>query len=63
MSVKIIVGAQWGDEGKGKIVGVFIGTYSSIFVVSPIVVDWELRSQAKKSQALGKSGKPIPKRA
>lgn len=45
------------------IIGVLIGTYSSIFVASPIVVEWELRSQAKKSQALGKSGKPIPKRA
>ncbi len=45
------------------IVGVLIGTYSSIFVASPIVVEWELSSQAKKSKALGKSGKPIPKRA
>ncbi|MCH8020702.1 protein translocase subunit SecF [candidate division KSB1 bacterium] len=45
------------------IVGVLIGTYSSIFVASPIVVDWELRSQEKKSRALGKLGKPIPKRA
>lgn len=45
------------------IIGVLIGTYSSIFVASPIVVDWELRSQEKKSRALGKFGKPIPKRA
>jgi len=45
------------------IVGVLIGTYSSIFVASPIVVDWELRSQEKKSRAPGKLGKPIPKRA
>ncbi len=45
------------------IVGILIGTYSSIFVASPIVVDWELRSQEKKSRALGKLGKPIPKRA
>ena len=45
------------------IVGVLIGTYSSIFVASPIVVDWELKSQEKKSRALGKLGKPIPKRA
>lgn len=45
------------------IVGVLIGTYSSIFVASPIVVDWELRSQEKKSRALAKLGKPIPKRA
>ncbi|MCH6559167.1 protein translocase subunit SecF [candidate division KSB1 bacterium] len=45
------------------IIGVIIGTYSSIFVASPIVIDWELRSQEKKSRALGKLGKPIPKRA
>jgi len=45
------------------IVGILIGTYSSIFVASPIVVDWELRSQEKKSRVLGKLGKPIPKRA
>jgi len=45
------------------IIGVIIGTYSSIFVASPIVIDWELRSQEKKSKALGKLGKPIPKRA
>ncbi len=45
------------------IVGVLIGTYSSIFVASPILVDWELKSQEKKSRALGKLGKPIPKRA
>ncbi len=45
------------------IVGVLIGTYSSIFVASPIGVDWELRSQEKKSRALGKLGKPIPKKA
>ncbi len=45
------------------IIGVIIGTYSSIFVASPIVIDWELRSQEKKSKALGKLGRPIPKRA
>ena len=50
------------DFAFALIVGVLIGTYSSIFVASPIVVDWELRSQEKKSRALGKLGKPIPKR-
>ena len=45
------------------IIGVIIGTYSSIFVASPIVIDWELRSQEKKSRALGILGKPIPKKA
>ncbi|MCH8980609.1 protein translocase subunit SecF [candidate division KSB1 bacterium] len=51
------------DFAFALIIGVIIGTYSSIFVASPIVIDWELRSQEKKSKALGKLGKPIPKRA
>jgi len=51
------------DFSFALIIGVLIGTYSSIFVASPIVVDWELKSQEKKSRALGKLGKPIPKKA
>lgn len=51
------------DFSFALIIGVLIGTYSSIFVASPIVVDWELKNQEKKSRALGKSGKPIPKKA
>ncbi|UCE04844.1 MAG: protein translocase subunit SecF [bacterium] len=34
------------------VVGVFVGTYSSIFIASPVVVEWYLKSEAKK----GKSG-------
>ncbi|MCH7680463.1 protein translocase subunit SecF [candidate division KSB1 bacterium] len=51
------------DFSFALIIGVLIGTYSSIFVASPIVVDWELKNQEKKSRALGKLGKPIPKKA
>ena len=32
------------------IVGVMVGTYSSIFVASPIVLEWQLRSEAKRGQ-------------
>lgn len=51
------------DFSFALIIGVLIGTYSSIFVASPIVVEWELKNQEKKSRALGKLGKPIPKKA
>ncbi|MCG8608179.1 protein translocase subunit SecF, partial [bacterium] len=32
------------------IVGVIIGTYSSIFIASPIVVEWERRRELKKAR-------------
>jgi preprotein translocase SecF subunit len=32
------------------IIGVLIGTYSSAFVASPIVVEWEIRSEQKKGR-------------
>jgi len=38
------------------IVGILIGTYSSIFIASPIVVEWEKRRELKK-------GRPVAKRA
>jgi preprotein translocase subunit SecF len=30
------------------ILGIIVGTYSSIFVASPVVVEWNLRSPAKR---------------
>jgi len=38
------------------IVGVLIGTYSSVFIASPILVEWEKRRELKK-------GRPMAKRA
>ncbi len=38
------------------IVGVVIGTYSSIFIASPIVIEWEKQRELKK-------GRPLAKRA
>lgn len=37
-------------------VGVIVGTYSSIFIASPIIVEWEKKREQKK-------GRPIAKRA
>ncbi len=44
------------DFAFALIIGVLIGTYSSIFIASPIVVEWEKRREAKK-------GRPMAKRA
>jgi len=50
-------GAVIHDFAFALIIGVIIGTYSSIFIASPIVIEWEQRRADKKK------GKPIPKRA
>ncbi len=44
------------DFAFALMVGVAIGTYSSIFIASPILVEWEMRRELKH-------GKPIAKRA
>jgi preprotein translocase subunit SecF len=36
----------------GLLIGIGIGTYSSIFVASPILVEWEKQRQLKKSKAV-----------
>lgn len=36
------------DMALALILGVIVGTYSSIFVASPVVVEWNLRSPAKR---------------
>ncbi|MFQ5636428.1 MAG: protein translocase subunit SecF [bacterium] len=38
------------------IVGVIVGTYSSVFIASPILVEWQMRRETKK-------GRPMTKRA
>ncbi|MFQ5824301.1 MAG: protein translocase subunit SecF [bacterium] len=38
------------------IVGVLVGTYSSIFIASPIVVEWEKRRELKKGRPFAKRG-------
>lgn len=44
------------DFAFALIVGVLIGTYSSIFIASPILVEWQKRREVKR-------GRPLPKRA
>ena len=38
------------DFSFALIIGVLIGTYSSIFVASPIVLEWQTRSEAKSGK-------------
>jgi preprotein translocase subunit SecF len=38
------------------IIGVLVGTYSSVFIASPILVEWQIRREAKR-------GRPLAKRA
>jgi len=34
------------------LIGIVVGTYSSIFIASPIVIDWYLRTEAKKGKTI-----------
>ena len=43
----------WGGEvvhsfSLALILGIVIGTYSSVFVASPVVIEWDLRSRARR---------------
>jgi preprotein translocase subunit SecF len=42
------------DFAFAMIVGVISGTYSTIFIASPIVVEWERRSELKRNRALAR---------
>lgn len=44
----IFGGSVLQDFALALIIGVIVGTYSSIFVVSPLVLDWEIRYPTKK---------------
>jgi preprotein translocase subunit SecF len=49
----VVVLFIWGGEvvhsfSLALILGVLVGTYSSIFVATPLVVEWDLRSAAKR---------------
>lgn len=50
-------GAVIHDFAFALIVGVLVGTYSSIFVASPIVIEWQQHREDKKK------GKPVPRKA
>ena len=40
------------DFSFALLVGIAIGTYSSIFIASPVVIEWYLRSESKKSKVV-----------
>ncbi|HID96176.1 MAG TPA: protein translocase subunit SecD [Candidatus Latescibacteria bacterium] len=48
LSLFIYGGGAIHDFAFALLIGVFVGTYSSIFVASPILVVWHLRSQRRK---------------
>ena len=45
------------DFALTLIVGFTIGTYSSIFIVSPIVVEWDILTRRRRSKVRSKKGK------
>ena len=49
------------DFAFALIVGIAIGTYSSIYIASPVIVEWEIRKTAKTGAA-GSSRKPSKKK-
>ena len=48
VSLQLFSGRVLHDFTKPLLFGLVIGTFSSIFVVAAIVVDWELKSPSKK---------------
>ncbi len=70
LSLVIFGGAVIRDFAVTLLIGVLIGTYSSIFIASPVLVEWQNykagRSQkaarAPKSGKAGKAGKPAKAR-
>ena len=46
------------DFALAMMIGVVVGTYSSIFVASPIVYDWEMFSERRKRKKHIPSGRP-----
>jgi SecD/SecF fusion protein len=52
VAVLYLTGGQvLSDFAFALLVGVVTGTYSSIFVAAPIIVDWEARSQGRQRAA------------
>jgi preprotein translocase subunit SecF len=48
------------DFALNLIVGIFVGTYSSMFVASPILLSWiNTRERKKKEESFRKYGKPV----
>jgi preprotein translocase SecF subunit len=50
LALQLFAGRVLSDFTKPLLFGLVIGTYSSIFVVSSLVVDWEIRSPTKRKK-------------
>ncbi len=50
LALQLFAGRVLSDFTKPLLFGLVIGTYSSIFVVSALVVDWELKSPTKRKK-------------
>ena len=50
ISLQLFAGRVLQDFTKPMLFGLITGTYSSIFVVAALVVDWEIRSPSKKKK-------------
>jgi preprotein translocase subunit SecF len=48
LALMVFGGAVLRDFALALLIGVVVGTYSSMFVVAPIVVEWERISPTKK---------------
>jgi preprotein translocase SecF subunit len=50
VALQLFAGRVLADFTKPLLFGIVIGTYSSIFVVAAIVVDWEIKSPSKRKK-------------
>ena len=46
------------DFAYALIVGIIVGTYSSIFIASAILVDWKLHIEDRKAKRSGRAARP-----
>lgn len=50
LSLQFLAGRVLADFTKPLLFGLVVGTYSSIFIVASLVVDWEIRSPTKRKK-------------
>jgi len=50
ISLQFFAGRVLSDFTKPLLLGLLIGTYSSIFIVASLVVDWEIKSPSKRKK-------------
>jgi preprotein translocase SecF subunit len=58
LALLLMGGAQLHDFALALAIGVVVGTYSSIFVASPIVYMWPSRKEGGQDRVPGAKGKP-----